>query len=198
MKNKKHTVSKFDESFMNEFGYDYVIRKLTVLELSNKYAMSKVGVKTLISRRSLHEDRLSFDEMTLQKSIERESEYVSKIMAEGSKWLYNEFKKMVRDQNDNVRASLEKIKLVASLYRDMKKEWRLDNDQPTDVVIAKVEVEFIGQVPDITQNSRTIIDVEPTDPVEKSDQKQIQQPAEKSPTPEEVEISAFDSIIDES
>jgi hypothetical protein len=159
MKGKSNNISR---SIVDSFCLDYIINEKSVPELSEKYNFSPVLCHEIVIRMQLVKKRDTYRKRVLDKALNRCATYQSKIIGRATEMLSKHIEALSVKQRQQTQQMLSsnEIKDVMGILQIISKEYRLDNNQPTDNVVKQVQVLFpdnyassINKKPDVVTQS---------------------------------------------
>lgn len=209
---KKKKINDLSTDLIHEICVDFIVNSKTAKELAESYNMGLSSARNIINKFDLLQKQEDYKEHVLQKSVKKCADYHANIIYKSTNILNNHITQMSEKQEKQGEQMLSSADLrdVMSILSLISKEYRLDNDKPTDRSVNSVQLEFAGGYQGIDQ--RDIIDSESTqvktteeskdnpqesisDPQENQSQQKKEQESEDESTETEMDIDFENDIL---
>lgn len=177
---------EINSDILKEIAVDFIVHEMKQADICKKHNISSRALRHIVDAGKFVKKREAYKKKVLDKALEKCSNQQANI-------IYKATSLLDKHVNDLYNASCrqKKRELTSAEVRDIlgilavvSKEHRLDNDEPTEKIVKKVQVEFPAGFQPITQRRDVIVEAEVVQP------KEVEEPKE-----EEIKVEVDDDII---
>ena len=167
---------------------DYVTNNMSYQSLSEKYNFPPSLVKNIAVKFNFQAKKIEYEDKLTRTVLAKAQRKQTELIASITQAISIQVKRIIKLQmaDDNYIISNNQMKDLLTSLTIFQKEYRLDNDKPTENNAIQVQVEFVNQVPIVTDNHNKPILVEN----ESVSEEKVETPKSDEPTNEDYKDAA--------